>query len=71
MACGCMSGVGLVLVFLACPGFRAAPTLWLLLSTALTMAMVAMHTYLSLDVAMRFATSEYLHVDCRLMHARQ
>lgn len=28
-------------------------------------------THLSADAAIRFAMSEYLHTDCRLMHARQ
>ena len=31
----------------------------------------AMGTYLSVEVAIRLAMSEYLHVDCRLMQAKQ
>jgi hypothetical protein len=62
-----------VLVFLDRPELRAAPTLCTMLSTASSSLGDGhgVHTYLSAEDAIRFAMSEYLHVDCRLMHARQ
>ena len=39
--------------------------------TSLTTDVFRAATHLSVDVAMMFAMLEYLHVDCRLMHARQ
>jgi hypothetical protein len=68
-----VSSVGLVLVFLHRPGLRAAPTLWALLSSCLLVIddRRGRHAYLSDEDAIKFAICEYLHVDCRLMHARQ
>lgn len=42
-----------------------------LLSNARTNRCTKFETHPSADVAIRFAISEYLHTDCRLMHARQ
>jgi hypothetical protein len=39
--------------------------------TALEWRMAITGTHLSADDAIKFAILEYLHVDCRLMHARQ
>jgi hypothetical protein len=39
--------------------------------TSLTTDVFRAATHLSVDVAMMFAMLEYLHVDCRLRHARQ
>lgn len=73
MTCGCVLIVGLVLVFLARPGLPVPPTLCEKLSSCLSDVddEREMCTHLSADDAIRFAMSEYLHVDCRLMHARQ
>lgn len=73
MACGCVLMVGLVLVFLARPGVAVAPILCEMLSSCLPNIddERGMCTHLSAEDAIRFAISEYLHVDCRLMHAKQ
>lgn len=42
-----------------------------LLSNGHTSRLKDVETHPSADVAIRFARSEYLHTDCRLMHARQ
>jgi hypothetical protein len=42
-----------------------------LLSNGGTNRCTKVETHPSADVAIRFAISEYLHVDCRLIHARQ
>jgi hypothetical protein len=62
-----------VLCFLDRPVFRAAPILWGLLSNCMPNHDddYCNHTHLSAEDAIRFAILEYLHVDCRLMHARQ
>ena len=61
---------GLALVFLDRPALRPAPTLYTAVSKA-SACQEAMETYLSAEEAIRLAISEYLHVDCRLMQARQ
>lgn len=62
-----------MLIFLDRPGLRAAPTLRTVLSSCLLVVDDGRngHAYLSDEDAIKFAISEYLHVDCRLMHARQ
>lgn len=42
-----------------------------LLSNGRTNRCTNVETHPSAEVAIRFAISEYLHADCRLMHARQ
>jgi hypothetical protein len=63
----------LVLAFLDRPGLRTAPILWELLSSRVLVINDSRneYTYLSDEDAIKFAISEYLHVDCLLMHAKQ
>lgn len=59
--------MGLLCGFLPRPGIRAAPILCKVLSSC---GGGQGPTHLSADEAIRLAMSEYLHGDCRLMHAR-
>ena len=70
--CGCISSVGLVLGFLDDrPVIRTAPALWKWLVLLDFEDDAERATHLSAEDAIKFAISEYRHVDCRLMHARQ
>jgi hypothetical protein len=64
---------GFALVFLDRPVLRPVPILCKRLADACLVMQLKMAgaTHLSADDAMRFAMSEYLQVDCRLIQAKQ
>ena len=77
MPCGCGSlpsgNEGLALVFLERAAVRPAPSLRSVVSRCARPREEPWGRYLSVDDedAIKLAISEYLHVDCRLMHAKQ